>query len=85
MSCNNRGCGCRCGCGNRDVGGVEDRRCGRIGGVEDRRCGEVGGVEDRDRDRCRRKCCVCYLVEPITNFVRCVARSIGGCDCDRRR
>lgn len=87
MSCNNRGCGhvggastggcwttSAGGCGN--VGGANERRCGcgNVGGAEDRRCGDVGGAEDRDRRR--HKCCICYLVEPITNCLKCLC---GGC------
>jgi hypothetical protein len=83
MSRFNRGCGC-----DRDrVGGVFDRHDRDVGGVFDRdRCDRdrVGGAFDRDRD-CdfvggrRRKNCICFLVEPITNTLRCIF-----CGCNRR-
>ena len=95
MSCNNRGCGNvggestnrrGCGCGNvggtsmggcGNVGGTSMGGCGNVGGTSMGGCGNVGGTSIGGR-----KCCVCFLVEPITNFLRCLCGR--GCGCHRR-
>jgi hypothetical protein len=84
MSCNNRGWsnvggestnrrGCGCGCGN--VGGTSRGGCGDVGCTSTGERSEVGGTSMHER-----KCCVCFLVEPITNFLRCLC----GRGCHRR-
>lgn len=94
MSRFNRGCGCdrdrdRVG-GAFDRFDRHDRHDRDVGGAFDRdrfdRCDRVGGVFDRDRDcdfvggRSRRKPCICFLVEPITDTLRCIF-----CGCGRDR
>ena len=58
------------GCGN--VGGAYDRGCGcgNVGGAYDRGCGCGGNVGGAYYNR--RKCCFCYLLEPITNTLKCL-------------
>ncbi|HPT85886.1 MAG TPA: hypothetical protein PK778_07805, partial [Bacillota bacterium] len=63
-----------------DVAGTSYGGCRSVGGAYDRRCGcgydgygNVGGAYYP-----RRKCCICYLVEPVTNFLRCLF------SCNRR-
>jgi len=70
------------------VGGAYDRCKGGVGGTSVGGCRDVGGAYSRDCGcdygyvggayRNRRKCCICFLVEPITNTLRCLF------SCNRR-
>lgn len=66
-----------------DVGGTSTGGCGNVGGAySNRGCGCGGGFGNYDNVGGayynRKKCCICYLVEPVTNFLRCLF------SCNRR-